>query len=78
VVLWRIMQAGLAHRLSLDLARANRSRFLCSWRILRKKFEGGGRIKLRKIQIKSRGKKEAYGDSMLAAWLPNHLVLKFG
>ena len=58
MVLWRIMQAGLAHLLSLDLAHANRSRYLCSWRILRKRLEGGGRIKLRKVQIKSRGKKK--------------------
>ena len=77
-VVWRIMQLDLAHRLSQDLARSNRSRFLCSWRILRKRFEGGGKIKLRKIQIKSRGKKEAYGDSMLAAWLPNHQGPKVG
>ena len=41
MVLWRIMQLGLAHRLSQDLARSNRSRYLCSWRILRKKLEGG-------------------------------------
>jgi len=86
VALWRMLQVGslfpvLAHRLSslglhgsADLDISVRDGFLDKAEGVTFSLPYGKG----KVKSKTRGKNEAYGDSMLIARLPNHIVQKFG